>query len=355
MASMTSQPALAVVTGAAGFIGRRLVERLVAAGADVVASDLRDPGDPGIPGARHITCDVTDRAACDRLVAGAAVVFHVASMVQTRRSGADPVWAVNHGGTRKLLAAASSGGVRRFVYVSSASVVYQGADIENGDETLPYAALSQAPYADSKIAAEREVLSANRPDALRTCAVRPHVVFGPGDGRFLPAILRRARSGGLRLGVGRDDKLSDFTYIDNLIDALVLADRRLQAEPELGGRAWFITNGEPIAFWDFIGRVLRCMGMPPLIGRIPYRVAYAGAALAEGLGALLGRDAGPENGLTRFAVRYMCTHHYFSIARARRELGYQPAVGIDEGIRRTIEALRAAGELPESGTRPEGT
>ncbi len=343
MAIMTSQTAPAIVTGAAGFIGRRLVERLVAEGVEVVASDLRDPG---IPGARYVTCDVTDRSACDRLVAGAAVVFHVASMVQTRRSGADAVWAVNHGGTRKLLAAATAGGVRRFVYVSSASVVYQGADIENGDESLPYAGSSQAPYADSKIAAEREVLQASRPDGLRACAVRPHVVFGPGDGRFLPAILRRARSGGLRLGVGRANKLSDFTYIDNLIDALVLADRRLLAEPSLGGRAWFITNGEPVAFWDFIDRVLVRRGRPPTRGRIPYRVAYAAAALAEGLGAVLGRDAGPENGLTRFAVRYMCTHHYFSIERARRELGYRPAVSIAEGIGRTVEALRAAGELP---------
>lgn len=332
---MTSQPPTAIVTGAAGFVGRHLVERLVAAGARVVASDLREPE---LTGARPVSCDVTDRAACDRLVAGATVIFHVASMVQTRRSGAAAVWAVNHGGTQKLLAAAAAASVQRFVYVSSASVVYQGADIENGDESLPYATSSQAPYADSKIAAERDVLAANRPGGMRTCAVRPHVVFGPRDGRFLPAILRRARAGGLRLGVGRDDKLSDFTYIDNLIDALVLADRRLQAEASLGGRAWFITNGEPIAFWDFIDRVLRALGQPPTRGRIPYRLAYAGAALAEGVGALLGRDAGPENGLTRFAIRYMCTHHYFSIDRARRELHYTPAINIDEGIRRTIAA-----------------
>lgn len=342
MASMTSQPTTAIVTGAAGFVGRHLVERLVAAGASVVASDL---GEPAIAGARPARCDVTDRAACERLVSGAAVIFHVASMVQTRRSGAAAVWAVNHGGTQNLLAAAAAARVQRFVYVSSASVVYQGKDIENGDESLPYATASQAPYADSKIAAERDVLAAHRADGLRTCAVRPHVVFGPRDGRFLPAILRRARSVGLRLGVGQQDKLSDFTYIDNLIDALVLADRRLQEDGSLGGRAWFITNGEPIAFWDFIDRVLRALGQPPTRGRIPYRLAYAAAALAEGIGALLGRDGGPESGLTRFAVRYMCTHHYFSIARAQRELGYAPAVSIDEGIRRTIAALAAAGEL----------
>lgn len=341
-ATVTLPAPTAVVTGAAGFVGRHLAERLVATGVDVVASDLHDPG---IRGARHVVCDVTDRAACARLVAGAAAVFHVASRVQTRRSGAAPVWAVNHGGTRNLLSAAEAGGVRRFVYVSSASVVYQGVDIENGDEFLPYAAVSQAPYADSKIAAEREVLAAHRLDGLCTGAVRPHVVYGPGDGRFLPAIVRRARAGKLRYGVGRENKLSDFTYIDNLVDALVLAERRLAADPSVGGRAWFVTNGEPLGFWDFVDRVLKAMGMPPTTGRIPYGVAYTVAALAEGVNALLGRDAGPENGLTRFAVRYMCTHHYFSIERARRELRYEPAVGIDEGIRRTVEHLRAAGMI----------
>ena len=331
-------PAQVVVTGAAGFVGRHLAERLVAVGMPVVASDLRDPR---IAGARFACCDITDPAACERLVQGASAIFHVASAVQTRRSGAAAVWAVNHGGTRNLLAAARRSGVMRFIYVSSASVVYQGADIEHGDESLPYAALSQAPYADSKIAAEREVLAASRADALRTCALRPHVVFGPGDGRLLPAILRHAD--GLRLGVGGRDKRSDFTYVDNLIDALVSADTRLAADPALGGRAWFITNGEPLAFWDFIDRMLTATGRPVTRGRIPFPVAYAAAALAETVTTLLGRSTGPENGFTRFAVRYMCTHHYFSIDRARRDLGYAPAVSIDEGIVRTAQHLLATG------------
>jgi sterol-4alpha-carboxylate 3-dehydrogenase (decarboxylating) len=324
------------VTGAAGFVGRRLAERLVAEGRDVVASDLRDPR---VAGARGAPGDVTDPAACARVVAGADTVFHVASMVQTRRSGGDAVWAVNHGGTRNLLAAAKAAGVLRFVYVSSGSVVYQGEDIEGGDESLPYSRRSQAPYADSKIAAERDVLAASTA-AFRTCAVRPHVVYGPGDGRFLPAILRAARAGRLRYGVGRDDKLSDFTYIDNLVGGLLLAERGIEADASLAGRAWFMTDGEPTPFWGFVDRVLAAMALPATRGRIPYGVAYAAAAVVEGAKALLGRDAGPESGLTRFAVRYMCTHHYFSIARARAELGYAPAVGIDEGIVRTARALR---------------
>lgn len=332
----------ALVTGAAGFVGRHLAERLVAAGYAVTVSDLHDPK---IIGTRFAHCDITDRAACSKLLEGAEAVFHVASMVQTRRSGADLVWAVNHGGTRNLLAAARAARTKRFIYVSSASVVYAGRDIENGDESLPYAAQSQAPYADSKIAAERDVLAGNGQEGLLTCAVRPHVIYGPGDGRFLPAILRRAEAGALRFGVGREDKLSDFTYIDNLIDALLLADRKLEESPSIGGRAFFVTNGEPIPFWSFVDRVLHELGLPALKGRIPFGVAYAAASVAEAVNALLGRGAGPENGFTRFAIRYMCTHHYFSIERARSELGYKPAVSIEEGIRRTVLHLRA----PQSG------
>lgn len=336
----SSAPGTAVVTGAAGFVGRHLCERLVAAGYQVVASDLRDPK-LGLAGARFVGCDITDAAACRKLAEGASAIFHVASMVQTRRSGAAPVWAVNLGGTRNLLTAAQAAGTRRFVYVSSASVVYQGRDIENGDESLPYAVESQAPYADSKGVAEREVLAASGKQGVLTTSLRPHIIYGPGDGRFLPAILRRAQAGALRVGVGTHDKLSDFTYIDNLIDALLLADQKLVENPALGGRAYFITNGEPIPFWGFVDRVLAAIGQPALKGRVPFGIAYAAAACAEAVNALLGRSAGPENGFTRFAVRYMCTHHYFSIERARRELGYAPKVTIDEGIRRTIAALGA--------------
>lgn len=345
MASEGGQKKSALVTGAGGFVGRHMAERLVAEGYSVTVSDLRDPQ---IAGARFVKADITSRAACEQITAGVASVFHVASMVQTKQSGAAPVWAVNHGGTCNLLWAAQQAGVSRFVYVSSASVVYQGADIENGDESLPYTAVSQAPYADSKIAAERDVIAANGKAGMLTCSLRPHVIFGPGDGRFLPAILRRAKAGALRLGVGTENKLSDFTYIDNLIDALVLADKKLATEDgaSLGGKVWFITNGEPLPFWDFVDQVLVESGLPRIRARIPYRIAYAAATVAEKVNSLLGTGDGPENGFTRFAIRYLCTHHYFSIERARRDLGYSPAVSITEGIRRTVESLRQSGDLP---------
>ena len=326
---------LAVVTGSAGFVGGHLVTRLAAAGRAVRAVDLR-PGPVDAPNVEGLEVDLTDAGAAERIVAGADTVFHVASLVHTRRSDAERVWAVNHGGTVSLLAAAPAPGGRRFVHVSSASVVYEGRDIENGDESLPYASSSQAPYADSKIAAERAVLEADD-SGFSTCAVRPHVVFGPGDQRFMPAILDRAAAGRLTTGVGSADKLSDFTYIDNLIDALTATERALDAGTATG-QAYFVTNGEPTPFWGFVDLVLEGLGRPPIARRVPYAAAYAAATLRELWESLRGLPPGVEGGLTRFAVRYLCTHHWFSIDKARRDLAWEPAVGIEEGIRRTLAA-----------------
>jgi len=324
-----------LVTGGNGFVGRALVEALVRRGDDVTVADLA-PSAPS--GARFVRVDLRDEAPTRAVCAGHDVVFHNASLVHTRQSREDDVWAVNLGGTRHVLAGCREHGVKRVLYVSSASAVYEGRDIENGDESLPYSRISQAPYADSKIAAEKVVLAAHGDDLL-TCAVRPHVVFGPGDTRFLPAILARARAGKLRFAVGRTRKLSDFTYVDNLVDALLLADERLVPGGETGGRAYFVTNGEPTGFWDFVSALLRRLSLPPIRGSVPYVIAYLVAAAHEALDTIRGGTLGAEDGLSRFAIRYMCTHHYFSIERARRELGYVPRVSIAEGIERTARHL----------------
>jgi sterol-4alpha-carboxylate 3-dehydrogenase (decarboxylating) len=286
----------------------------------------------------YVTGDIRDQEAMKKACAGADLVYHNASLVHTKHNRQEDVWSVNLGGTEAVLAACRAEKVPRLVYVSSASAVYEGRDIEDGDESLPYSSISQAPYADSKIAAEKKVLAAHG-EGLAACAIRPHVVFGPGDTRFLPAILARARAGKLNFGVGRGDKLSDFTYVDNLVDALLLAEAELAPGGKAGGQAYFITNGEPYPFFKFVADVLAELRLPAMKGNAPYALAYAVAAVAEAWDTLKGGTLHAEDGLTRFAVRYMCTHHYFSIAKAKRELGYLPAVSIAEGIRRTCAEI----------------
>ncbi|MFK7989595.1 MAG: NAD-dependent epimerase/dehydratase family protein [Sandaracinaceae bacterium] len=328
-----------MVTGSEGFVGRHLVAALIARGDEVSAVDVAETPHRG--DMRYTQLDIRDAVRTRELMAGHDVVFHNASVVHTRQTAAEMVHDVNAGGTQTVIAGCREHAVPRLVYVSSASVVYEGRDIEAGDESLPYARKSQAPYADSKIAAERAVLAANGL-GLATCAIRPHVIFGPGDTRFLPAILGRARAGKLGTGVGMRRKLSDFTYITNLIDGLLAADVALRTEgAAAAGEAYFVTNGEPRVFFDFVGQVLAGLELPPVRRHVPFRLAYTVAGAAELLDRLRGRELVPETGMSRFAIRYLCTHHYFRIEKAKRDLDWSPAVGLDEGIERTLATLRA--------------
>jgi sterol-4alpha-carboxylate 3-dehydrogenase (decarboxylating) len=338
---MTAAPSTVLITGTSGFVGRHLVDAFADRGHTVVAVDIG--GEPWRDDVRWEKGDVRDRDRLTALCEGVDTVVHNASVVHTRKNMESLVWDVNHGGTRNVLAACRSAGVGRLVYMSSASVVYQGVDLENGDERLPYSTISQAPYADSKIAAEKEVLAASGEGGVVTCALRPHVVFGPHDQRLLPALLQRARAGKLKVGVGRDDKLSDFTYIDNLVDATVTAAERLAPGSPVAGQAYFITNGEPMAFFAFVDAVLVALGLPKTRGRIPFAVAYPVAAIKEAWDTLKGGSLGNEGSFSRFTVRYLCTHHWFSIAKAQRDLDYVPRVRVAEGIERTVKHLRATG------------
>jgi len=337
---------VSLVTGGSGFLGAAIARALKARGDQVIVLDLA-PECP-VEGVDYRRVDITDKAGVIEACRGVDTVIHNASIVHTKQNKQDVVWAVNLGGTENMLEAARHNGVLRFIYISSGSVVYEGKDIENGDETLPYSSVSQAPYADSKIAAEKLVLAENGKGGMATCALRPHVVFGPGDNRFMPTLLAKGRNGQLRVQIGRGVWLSDYTYVTNMTDAVLLADEALAKDglnSVAAGQAYFITNGEPMPFWDFIRKVAARLGFPPVKYRAPKSLVYAIAAIKEGIDTLKGGTLNAEDGLTRFAIRYMCTHHYFSIEKARRELGYNPAVSVEEGIERTCQHLEATGAV----------
>jgi sterol-4alpha-carboxylate 3-dehydrogenase (decarboxylating) len=339
---MTATARHSLVTGGGGFVGRALVDALRQRGDRVTVVELR--GEPHRPDIDFVRADIRDGAAIERALAGVDTVFHNASLVHTKHNREDEVWGVNLGGSQEVLRACQRLGISKLIYVSSASAVYEGRDIENGDETLPYSRISQAPYSDSKIAAEKEILAANGAHGVATCALRPHVIFGPGDTRFIPRILERARAGSLRFSVGLfNRKLSDFTYIDNLVDALLLADDKLALGSPVAGQPYFVTNGEPAGFFDFVRRFLALLELPPIRFAVPYPLVYGIAAIAESIDTLRGGTLNNETGMTRFAIRYMCTHHYFNIGKAQRELGYRPAVSLEEGLRRTAEHVRRTG------------
>ncbi len=334
-----------LVTGGCGFVGWNLVDALIARGDEVTVADITEKAHR--PDVKYVKVDITDPEAISAAIEGMDTVFHNASMVHTAVNMVDLVWKVNLGGTQNVIKACQEHGVKKLVYVSSGSVVYEGNDIENGTEDLPYSSVSQAPYADSKIQAEKEALAADGVKGVRVCAIRPHVIFGPGDGRFLPALLKKAYSGQLKFGVGRRNRFSDYTYISNLTDALLLADEGLEEGGKAGGEAYFVTNGEPMPFFDFIDMVLVRLGKPKVKWMVPGKIAYAVAAIAEGIDTLKGGSLNSEDGFTRFSVRYMCSHHYFSIEKAKRDLGYEPKVNLVEGLDKTMVWLRENGQLQE--------
>jgi nucleoside-diphosphate-sugar epimerase len=338
---MAMQQRNVLVTGGCGFIGSNLVDGFVAEGHKVTVLDFG--GQPFRDDVTFLNVNICDKHAVIEACAGMDSIVHNASIVHTKHNQESVIWDVNYQGSLNVIEACRVHAIPRLVYISSASAVYEGQDIEYGDESLPYSQISQAPYADSKIQAEKDILAFSGTTLTQACAIRPHVVFGAGDNRFLPAILQKAQQGKLTRAIGNRDKLSDFTYVSNLVDAVVAAEDNLVAGSAVCGQAYFITNGEPMAFFDFVEDVLVALGYPPIKGKVPYWLAYSVAAFVEGVDTLKGGTLNAENGLTRFSVRYMVTHHYFSIEKAFRDFGWKPAVSLKDGIQLTVDALKQRG------------
>ena len=325
----------ALVTGGGGFLGGAIVRRLLAAGHRVRCLSRGRYPDLAALGVEQHQADLADRAALRRACAGCDVVFHVAA-----RAGLGGRWwdyyRANAIGTRNVVSACRDHGIARLVYTSSPSVVFDGRDMEGVHESVPYPHHYEAHYPRSKALAERHVLAANGPD-LVTVALRPHLIWGPGDNHLVPRILARARAGRLRR-IGAESKLVDSVYVDNAADAHVLAAERLSPGSAVAGRAYFISNGEPLPLWDLVNRILAAGGLGPVTRAVPRRLAWLAGALGEVAWGVF--RPGREPPMTRFLASELATAHWFDLAAARRDLGYVPRVSIDEGLARLARWLR---------------
>jgi nucleoside-diphosphate-sugar epimerase len=325
----------ALVTGGGGFLGGAIVRRLVARDDEVRSLTRGRYPDLDALGVRTVRGDLADQAVVSDAVAGVDVVFHVAARAGISGRRTDYV-ATNVVGTRNVVAACRAHGVTRLVHTSTPSVVHAGRDVAGVDESAPYATRFDAPYPATKAQAERVVLAAN--DAsLATVALRPHLIWGPGDTQLVPRIVERARRGRLRL-VGDGRALVDSTYIDNAVDAHLLAAAALTPGAPCAGRPYFISQGEPLPLRDLVSRILAAAGLPPVTVSVPFPVAYAGGAAVELAWWAARRQGDPP--MTRFLARQLATAHWFDISAARRDLGYQPAVSIDEGMLALARELR---------------
>ena len=335
-----SQGLRAVVTGGGGFLGSRIVSMLLEEGCPVRSFSRSKYPELAAHGVVCLRGDLADRGAvCDAL-RDADVVFHVGAKAGIWGDYSD-YYAANVIGTRNVIEACLQNGVARLVYTSTPSVAFDGHDVRNANEGEPLPKKYLAPYLTTKAAAERLVVEANS-DALATVALRPHLIWGPGDTQLLPRIVARRVANRLMI-IGSGDNLVDSTFIDNAARAHLDAAKRLKPGSPVAGRAYFISQGDPRPVRFLINAILQVAGLPPVTKSIPLHVAYVAALFLEGGYRLF--HVATEPPVTRLSVLEMGRDHYFDISAARRDFGYDPTVSIEEGLELTRAALASERSL----------
>lgn len=328
-----------LVTGGGGFLGQKLCEGLVARGHHVSSFNRGLYPTLDAMGVEQVQGDLADRSAVVAAAQGCDAIFHNAAKAGAWGSY-DSYHRANVMGTGNVLAACREHGIGQLVYTSTPSVTHRATrPVEGGTaDDVPYGENLKAPYAATKQIAEKIVLAAND-ENLATIALRPRLIWGPGDNQLLPRIVERAKAGRLAL-VGDGQNMVDSTYVDNAAEAHFDAFDHLAVGSACAGRAYFISNGEPWPMEDLVNGLLRAAGAPEVHRHIPLRVAYALGAVAEGVWPLLRLKGEPP--MTRFLAEQLATTHWYSMAPARRDFGYVPKLSMQQGMQRVAEAWHAA-------------
>ena len=318
-----------LVTGGTSLIGAGVAAALVARGDEVMVQQRSRSDAMSALGVRQQLGDIRDPAVVRSAAEGCAAVVHLAAKV-----GVVGEWeeyrSINVDGTNNVLAAARRAGVGRVVHVSSPSVAHGGEPIVGGVADEPVLGRRHAWYPESKAMAEIDALAAAGDD-LGVVAIRPHLVWGPGDTQLVGRIVERASTGRLAL-VGGGRALVDTTYIDNAVDALVAALDAVQPCAACSGRAYVVSNGEPRTIRELVEGICRAAGVPFEPKTVSLRLGRSLGTVVERVWPLLGRADEPP--LTRFLAEQLGTAHWFDPRPARDELGWSPSVSIDDGLAR---------------------
>ena len=324
-----------LVTGAGGFLGGAISQMLSARGDQVRSLSRRTYPALAALGIEQAIGDLADSAAVTQAVRGCDAVIHVAAL-PGHWGSYQSYFQTNVLGTQNVLDACLSLGIGKLVYTSTPSVAHAGGHLAGVDESAPIPTHFRAHYPATKALAERAVLAANSAQ-LSTVALRPHLIWGPGDNHLLPRLVARARAGKLRF-VGAKSQLIDTIYIDNAARAHLLALDRLSPTAACAGRAYFLSNDEPVALDTMVNRLLACANLPPVHKRIPYPLAYAAGALLEFAYTCLPLKGEPI--MTRFLAEQLSTAHWYNISAAKRDLDYRAEVSISEGMARLTASLQ---------------
>ena len=324
-----------LVTGGTGFIGQRIVRRLLEKSheVEIIGRSTR----PREEAMSFHPIDLSREPVPDKVCEGVDAIFHVAAKAGVWGSSAS-YESANVFGTRQILKLCRKHGVRYLVHTSTPSVVFTGKPFRGEGEELPYGRDWLCHYARTKAIAEEEVLAANERENLKTIALRPHLVWGPEDPHLIPKVVAKARSGNLRI-VGDGSNRVDLTHVDNAAHAHLLALEALVDGAHPGGKAYFISQGEPVALWPWLNDLLTRIGEAPIKRKVSLRKAYATGFLLECAWKILGLKSEPP--MTRFIAVQLGKDHWFDDSAARRDLGYEPVVSMEDGLNETVAWLQS--------------
>ncbi|KAJ3214863.1 hypothetical protein HDU67_001128 [Dinochytrium kinnereticum] len=335
-----------LVIGGCGFLGRVIVDQLLNAGSDVRVFDLRKTFEDAR--VDFVQGDITKLEDVRKAMDGVSTVIHTASPPHGKNKNA--YFQVNVVGTKNVIEACRITGVRRLVYTSSASVIYNGQDLVDADESLPYCEVHMDAYNETKAIAEDLVLKANE-GPLRTIAIRPSGIFGPRDMQGASTIIDACLKGKNKVQIGLNKTLFDWTYVDNVAHAHLLAARKLKESEKVGGEVralagailvFIITNDQPVFFWDFVKLLWSYLGYQNTLNfALPLAVAFTLAWITEMFAFLIQPFVSLHPTFTVFRIKIFANNRYFDISKAKTLLQYKPIVSLEEGISRTVAYFQA--------------
>ena len=316
-----------LVTGGGGFLGKAIVKLLLKQGATVRSFSRNNYPSLDKLGVAQFTGDLNQLDAVKKAVDGCDLVYHVAAKAGVWGSY-DDFYQPNVVGTKNIITACKECGVTKLVYTSSPSVVFDGSDMAGIDESTPYPDHYLAFYPQTKAAAERAILFANDMK-LATVSLRPHLIWGPEDNHLVPRIIARGKAGALRR-IGSSECLVDTVYIDNAAQAHIQAAAKLAVGTVVAGKAYFISNDEPLPLWEIVNKILAAGNVAPVTRTISPQIAYSVGALLEFIYRTLKITQEPR--LTKFVAKEMSTAHWFDLTAAKRDFDYNPQVSIETGL-----------------------
>ena len=326
-----------LVTGGGGFVGGYIIDLLLKRGYAVRSFGRSPQSKLKAKGVEIVRGDLSNMESVRTACQGVDAVFHVAAKAGIWGSW-ESYYNANVIGTRHVLEACRAEDIRRLVYTSTPSVVFNGEAIRGGDQNMPYGCNWLCHYAHTKALAEQEALSANT-DSLRVVALRPHLIFGPGDPHLLPRVVGSVLSGRLRI-IGNGLNRVDVAYVEDVATAHLNAFDALE-KSRCAGRAYFISQGEPVQLWPWLNQILKSLGHPPITRRIAPTTAYALAGVLEGIWKLFAKKGEPP--ITRFVAIELAKDHYFDPHPATRDLDFLPKVSMDVALKKTINDLKSRG------------